>query len=107
MSKKVLRVTLSVLLLLLFVRPAGAIVLGQLDDFQNGTRMNWLNGASAVALINSGGPAGVNDAYIQVTANGSGPGGLFCFGVLGQLMCGAHPLVRLRVTLYQGRQLTP
>ena len=61
--------------LLLFTRSAGAIVFGQVDDFQSGTTMNWTNGAGAVGLINSGGPAGINDAYIQVTANGGGMGG--------------------------------
>ncbi len=54
---------------------ARAITLGQVDTFQDGTRMNWLNGASAVELINTGGPAGAGDAYIQVTADGGGSGG--------------------------------
>lgn len=55
-----------------FAQTAGAITLGQVDDFQSGDRMNWLNGASAVELIGSGGPSGAGDAYIQVTATGSG-----------------------------------
>lgn len=75
MSKKFLTPTLLALVLFIFPRPADAITLGQVDDFQGGTTMNWLNGASAVALVNSGGPAGANDAYIQVTATGSGMGG--------------------------------
>ena len=75
MSKKFLTPALFALVLLSFAGSAGAITLGQVDDFQGGTTMNWVNGASAVALVNSGGPGGANDAYIQVTATGSGMGG--------------------------------
>ena len=75
MLKNIFSAALFALLLLLFVRPAGAIVFGQLDDFQGGTTMGWDNGAQQVALVSSGGPAGIGDAYIQVTANGGGMGG--------------------------------
>lgn len=67
-----------VVLLLCFVRPAGAITLGQVDDFQSADpldRSNWVNGASMVQRINGGGPLGAGDNYIQVTANGGGQGG--------------------------------
>lgn len=74
MTKK-LPLTLFALALIAFAQTAGAITLGQVDDFQSGDRMNWLNGASAVELIDSGGPAGAGDAYVQVTANGGGQGG--------------------------------
>ncbi len=71
--------TLTVLaLLLFFVRPAGAIVLGQVDDFQSADpldRQNWVNGASQVERINGGGPLGAGDNYIRVTSDGSGSGG--------------------------------
>ncbi len=56
-------------------RPASAITLGQVDDFQGGTLLNWTNGNSAVALIGNGGPNGIGDAYMQVTANGGTSGG--------------------------------
>lgn len=73
--KRTLPLTLLALVLLITVRPAGAIVFGQLDDFQDGTTMNWGNGANQVQLVGSGGPGGVNDAYMQVTATGGGAGG--------------------------------
>jgi hypothetical protein len=73
-----------VFVLLIFARPAGAIVVGQTDDFQDGTTLNWgnggLTGAVPVTNIDTGGPAGAGDHYIQVTADGSGVGGrLTCF----------------------------
>ena len=71
MSKKFLTHTLSALVLLSFVGPAGAIALGQLDDFQDGTTALWTNGggiALPVVNIATGGPAGAGDRYIQVTA---------------------------------------
>jgi hypothetical protein len=66
-----------VLALLLFARPASAIVLGQLDTFQDGTTNEWTNGglATPVTNISSGGPAGAGDRYIRLTADGSGAGG--------------------------------
>lgn len=75
MLKNIFSAALLALAPLFFVHPADAIVFGQVDDFQSGTLMGWDNGAQQVALINSGGPAGINDAYIQVTANGGGMGG--------------------------------
>jgi len=65
--------------LLVFARPAGAIVVGQIDDFQDGTTLNWSNGGiigtTPVTNIPTGGPAGAGDRYIQVTSDGSGSGG--------------------------------
>ncbi len=63
----------------IFVQPSAAIVLGQFNDFQDGTTMNWSNGeaGNAVPVMNiaSGGPAGAGDRYIQLTADGSSAGG--------------------------------
>ncbi|MEP6685563.1 MAG: hypothetical protein ABJB22_02195 [Verrucomicrobiota bacterium] len=62
--------------LLLVVRPAGAVVVGQVDDFQDGTTDGWTNGGMAPPVVNiaTGGPAGAGDRYMQLTADGSGPG---------------------------------
>ena len=51
--RKFLVATLSWLALFSFVRPAGAIVFGQTDTFQdpNQGTMNWVNGASMVERI--------------------------------------------------------
>ena len=66
-------------LLLLLVRPADAVIVGQIDDFQDGTTANWTNGAiigiTPVTNIATGGPAGAGDRFIQITSDGSGPGG--------------------------------
>lgn len=49
------------------------IVLGQIDDFEDGSLMNWGGGANPVN-ITTGGPAGAGDNYIQITADRpSGP----------------------------------
>ncbi len=69
--------SLSLLVSILFfiARPVDAITFGQVDNFQGGSLMNWVNGASSLSLINTGGPAGVGDAYMQLSANGAGSGG--------------------------------
>jgi len=60
-------------------RLSSAVEIDQIDDFQDGTTMNWSNGGIIgtipVQNIPRGGPAGAGDAYIQLTADGSGPGG--------------------------------
>ncbi len=64
--------------LLLLAAPASAqISLGQEDDFQDGTREGWQNGAvgSAITNIPNGGPNGAGDRFLQVVADGSGPAG--------------------------------
>ncbi|HMJ05503.1 MAG TPA: hypothetical protein VK474_04540 [Chthoniobacterales bacterium] len=70
---------LLVLLLLaslLFVRPVSAIGLGQVDDFENGAVLGWANGVPGHLLnINTGGPAGVGDNYLQLISDGVGQGG--------------------------------
>ncbi len=55
---------------------AASIVAGQVDDFEDGTEQAW-TGAFGSPPINvaSGGPAGVNDNYLQATSTGgAGPG---------------------------------
>ena len=65
------------LFFLALVRTSGAVSLGQLDTFQDGTTNGWTNGglATPVANIARGGPAGATDRTIQVTATGGGAGG--------------------------------
>ena len=64
---------------LVFADKADAVVVGQLDTFQDGTTSNWQNGeagnAVPVANIATGGPAGAGDRYIRLTADGSSSGG--------------------------------
>jgi hypothetical protein len=70
---------LIMLALLGFATAGRAVVIDQIDDFQDGTTMNWANGGIIgtipVRNIPTGGPAGEGDAYIQLTADGSGAGG--------------------------------
>jgi hypothetical protein len=65
--------------LLLFAASARAIVFGQIDDFEDKSLQNWANGGAPGAPqpenIDTGGPGGVNDNFMQVTADGVGPGG--------------------------------
>jgi hypothetical protein len=53
-----------------------AITLGQVDTFEDGTTLGWANGVPG-ALVNvpTGGPAGANDNYMQLTADAVGSGG--------------------------------
>ncbi|MBA3726813.1 MAG: hypothetical protein H0W86_10260 [Armatimonadetes bacterium] len=51
--------------------PALPIVLGQVDDFEDGTLQNW-EGGSNPTNIPDGGPLGAGDNYLRITA---GPGG--------------------------------
>ena len=77
---KLIRCTATIIALglLLCAGSARAIVLGQLDDFEDDTLQNWANGGAPgvppVLNINTGGPAGVDDNFMQVTADGSGAG---------------------------------
>lgn len=63
--------------LLLFAGSAKAIVLGQIDDFEDGSLQSWANGgagAPEILNIDTGGPTGVGDNFMEVTADGAGPG---------------------------------
>ena len=60
----------------LFARPVSGMVIGQNDDFEDGTTMSWANGVpGALVNINTGGPGGANDNFLQLTADASGQGG--------------------------------
>jgi hypothetical protein len=50
------------------------ITLGQLDDFQDGTLMNWGGGAS-LQNMPDGGPGGLSDRFLQVQSFGGIGGG--------------------------------
>lgn len=69
--------------LVLLGLPAHALVLGQIDTFQDGTTAGWQinllgNGGSATPpqVVATGGPTGANDSYLELSATGgfSGPG---------------------------------
>ena len=51
-----------------------AISASQTDDFENGTTLSWTDGSGGanVANITTGGPAGANDNYLQISS------GSFC-----------------------------
>jgi hypothetical protein len=52
---------------------AQPIMLGQIDNFQDGTTQNWRNGMSQPGISNipTGGPAGAGDRYLQVSSGGA------------------------------------
>jgi hypothetical protein len=53
----------------------GQVSAGQVDDFENGTTMNWIKGGASalpVTNISTDGPAGVDDNYIQNQSIGGG-----------------------------------
>jgi hypothetical protein len=60
---------------------ARAIVVGQIDNFEDGTTQSWANGGAPgvppVENIATGGPAGVDDNFMQVTAVGGSGAGRF------------------------------
>lgn len=65
-------------MVMMIAMPAGAVVLGQLDDFEDGTLQGWGVGTSNPnPPVNApdGGPIGAGDAYMLVTADISGAGG--------------------------------
>ncbi len=75
---KILARSLGMAVLLLAWTPSGAVTLGQVDDFEDGTVMGWTEGAvSPNPPTNqfSGGPAGVGDNYLRnISSGGGGPG---------------------------------
>jgi hypothetical protein len=52
----------------------GMVMLGQVDTFSNGNSAFWTGGLGPL-VIDNGGPAGLGDRYLEVTADGSGSGG--------------------------------
>lgn len=69
---------LAIICLLGAPQSHATIVFGEVDTFQDGTTMNWQQGASSpnpTMNIANGGPAGVGDAYLQnVSSGGFGAG---------------------------------
>jgi hypothetical protein len=62
---------------------AGAVAVGQVDDFQDGTTENWFAGGLGLGQVppvplyvaTTGGPSGAGDQFLIVTSQGgSGPG---------------------------------
>ena len=66
------------LLLLLAAAPAGAVVVGQVDTFEDGTTMGWRHGSAAAPLppihVTGGGPGGATDDYLSIRTDGSDAG---------------------------------
>ncbi|HUI05406.1 MAG TPA: hypothetical protein VL486_00210 [Verrucomicrobiae bacterium] len=60
------------LAVLLVTRPiaANALILGQIDDFQDGTAQNWGTGQGPADNVPNGGPTGSGDSYLQYTSSG-------------------------------------
>ena len=51
------------------------VVVGQMDDFQDGTTQNWKQGSAAgtpPVNVNTGGPNGAGDNYLLITSHGGG-----------------------------------
>jgi len=69
---------IAVLLSLLLLQSGvvGAISVGQIDDFEDGTLQDWRMGIASVTTshmtnISDGGPDGVGDNYLEVTSDSS------------------------------------
>jgi hypothetical protein len=76
MKKRLFGLILLFFVHLVLVGRTGAVVLGQVDTFEDGTTMGWANGVpGALVNIDTGGPAGVDDNFLQLTADGVGAGG--------------------------------
>ena len=55
-----------------------AVVAGQVDDFENGALQSWDTGPNNInpgVNVSGGGPAGADDNFLRLTANGGGSGG--------------------------------
>ena len=66
---------------LFFAGRVHGIVSGQIDDFEDGTTQSWQNGAAGgvppVLNIDTGGPGGVDDNFMQIESIGGGGPGRF------------------------------
>ncbi len=70
------RLVLLGLFLLIASTRAEAVTLGQLDDFQDGTRMGWSHGLpDNLVNVPNGGPLGAGDNYLRLISDGNGSGG--------------------------------
>jgi hypothetical protein len=59
---------------LVIAQPAGAIVAGQVDDFEDGTTQGWAEGVfspNPPTNVPNGGPAGIGDSYLQNISSGA------------------------------------
>jgi hypothetical protein len=79
-SSSIARLVYPLFFCVLLGRPTAGraqVTLGQTDTFSSGLQ-NWKQGANspagALSVVN-GGPAGANDAFMQIVANGAGAGG--------------------------------
>ncbi|HEV3416570.1 MAG TPA: hypothetical protein VG056_07150 [Pirellulales bacterium] len=55
---------------------SAAIILGQVDNFQDGTTQNWTNGAAPNPVnVATGGPDGGGDRYLEIQSGSFGGGG--------------------------------
>jgi hypothetical protein len=71
-------VVLAIAVSLLAPVVCSAVVVGQVDDFEDGTTQDWQSGASnpnGPVNVATGGPAGAGDSFLRLTSNGSGSGG--------------------------------
>ena len=67
---------IAILYLLFLLQPgtARAVSVGQIDDFEDGTLQGWMMGANNITAthmtnITVGGPAGVDDNFLQVVSH--------------------------------------
>ena len=67
---------------MLAAAPAGAQVLGQVDDFEDGTSQGWFFGGGPLGvtgfpvILPDNGPAGTGDSFMSLSSSGlAGPGG--------------------------------
>ena len=86
----------TLLLLTCLLHPAvgSAVTLGQVDDFQDGTTQHWVVGnpfEPNQPVNDTGGPAGPNDHYLRLTADGL-PGGGGRLVVINQTQWGGNYL---------------
>ncbi|MDD5198766.1 MAG: hypothetical protein PHC88_03105 [Terrimicrobiaceae bacterium] len=58
------------------LRVGSAVTPGQIDTFETGTTLSWANGGVVPQpILSTGGPDGIGDHFLDITANGSGAGG--------------------------------
>jgi hypothetical protein len=79
---------------LVLAQAAAAVTIGQIDTFESGTTEGWVAGGGPMTQVPptppfnqpSGGPGGIDDAYLQITSGGGdGPGSrLTAFNILSQ-----------------------
>lgn len=85
---------LTIAIATLFPGAAIAVTIGQIDTFESGTVEGWVAGGGPVGqtppvppqVVGTGGPAGLGDSYLSITAiGGGGPGSrLTAFNIMGQ-----------------------